>query len=118
MSGSLPAPASSPAGDTDVASGVTPTVGRLVVWRHGRTGWNAEGRFQGQLDPPLDATGRRQAARAATALAATLGPDALVVSSDLDRARATAQVLAGDRSARSLRIRNKEPEECRVAQAG
>ena len=29
---------------------------RLVLVRHGRTGWNADCRFQGQADPPLDDT--------------------------------------------------------------
>ena len=69
-------------------------VGRLVVWRHGRTAWNAAGRFQGQLDPPLDAVGRAQAVHAAPHLAAGLrGQEAVVVSSDLVRAVETAQAL-------------------------
>ena len=65
---------------------------RLVLTRHGRTAWNAEGRFQGHSDPPLDSTGRLQALE----LAARLAPlrPALVVSSDLHRARSTAQPLA------------------------
>jgi probable phosphoglycerate mutase len=71
-------------------------VSRLVLWRHGRTEWNAEGRFQGQQDPPLDAEGRRQAAVAAAHLASVLGlgaGDTVVVSSDLDRAVQTATAL-------------------------
>jgi probable phosphoglycerate mutase len=71
-------------------------VPRLVLWRHGRTEWNAEGRFQGQLDPPLDELGRRQAALAAPYVAAGLSPDdTVVVSSDLTRAAETARALAG-----------------------
>ncbi len=70
-------------------------VPRLILWRHGRTEWNAEGRFQGQLDPPLDDTGRRQAVVAAPYVAAGLPPeDTPVVSSDLVRAAETAQALA------------------------
>ena len=34
----------------------------IFVLRHGQTEWNAEGRHQGQLDSPLTALGRRQAA--------------------------------------------------------
>ena len=70
-------------------------VRRLLLWRHGRTEWNALGRFQGQLDPPLDASGHRGAAAAAAQLvAAGLRPDdAVVVSSDLDRSVQTATVL-------------------------
>jgi probable phosphoglycerate mutase len=72
-----------------------PPVARLVVWRHGRTAWNAGGRFQGQLDPPLDAVGRAQAARTAPYLAAALaGGDIVLVSSDLVRAQDTAAALA------------------------
>ena len=76
-------------------AGTPPPVARLVVWRHGRTEWNAGGRFQGQLDPPLDAVGRAQAARTAPHLAATLAAEAtVIVSSDLVRARDTAGALA------------------------
>ena len=65
---------------------------RVVLWRHGQTAWNLEDRFQGHTDVELDAVGRDQAARAARLLAA-LKPHA-IVSSDLLRARATAESLA------------------------
>ncbi|MCW2530849.1 MAG: histidine phosphatase family protein [Blastococcus sp.] len=71
-------------------------VPRLVLWRHGRTEWNATGRFQGQLDPPLDEQGRTQAALAARYLAAGLPEEeTVVVSSDLNRAAETAAALTG-----------------------
>ncbi|MDQ1655803.1 MAG: glucosyl-3-phosphoglycerate phosphatase, partial [Cryptosporangiaceae bacterium] len=65
---------------------------RLLLWRHGRTEWNAAGRMQGQSDVALDDTGRAQAREAAPLLAAEQ-PDA-IVSSDLVRAHDTALVLA------------------------
>jgi broad specificity phosphatase PhoE len=67
------------------------TARRLIVWRHGRTQWNASGRFQGQADVPLDEVGRQQAERAADVLA-KLDP-VRIVSSDLSRARETGQAL-------------------------
>jgi probable phosphoglycerate mutase len=63
-----------------------------VLWRHGQTVWNAERRFQGQSDIPLDEVGQAQAERAARLLAA-LRPD-LIVSSDLSRAAQTAAPLS------------------------
>src|SRR6266481_4699573 len=65
---------------------------RLCLVRHGETAWNAEGRVQGQLDVPLSATGLAQA----RALAGVLGKEdfAAIYSSDLGRARQTAQPTA------------------------
>ncbi len=68
------------------------TAAQLVVLRHGRTAWNASGRFQGQADIPLDTRGLAQAERAADVLA-ELAP-AEIVASDLSRARQTAEPLA------------------------
>jgi glucosyl-3-phosphoglycerate phosphatase len=68
------------------------TAGQLIVLRHGRTTWNATGRFQGQADVPLDETGVAQAALAARVLA-ELAPSA-IVASDLVRATQTAAALA------------------------
>jgi len=65
---------------------------KLVLWRHGQTEWNVQGRFQGQTDIPLDEVGQEQAERAARLLAA-LQPNA-IFSSDLIRAAATAAPLA------------------------
>jgi probable phosphoglycerate mutase len=62
-----------------------------VLLRHGRTAYNASGRFQGKLDPPLDDVGRRQATAAAEALAARK-PSSLL-SSSAQRAAGTAEAL-------------------------
>ncbi len=66
---------------------------RLVVLRHGQTISNAKGIWQGQLDHDLSEVGREQARAAAAAIAA-LRPSR-VVSSDLSRARDTAEQVAG-----------------------
>lgn len=64
---------------------------RLLLLRHGRTAWNAQRRFQGQADPPLDEVGRSQAYEV-SALVAALHPD-LLVSSDAVRAMQTAEIV-------------------------
>jgi probable phosphoglycerate mutase len=64
---------------------------RVLLVRHGQSEWNAEGRWQGQADPPLTEDGRRQAA----ALAEKLAEEgiAAIYSSDLRRASATAEAI-------------------------
>lgn len=65
---------------------------RLLLLRHGESTWNAEGRFQGWADPPLTTLGEQQAVDAAAGLSG-LG-FTRVCSSDLTRARRTAEALA------------------------
>lgn len=66
---------------------------QLLLARHGETDWNVAGRWQGHTDVPLNATGRRQAA----ALAERLRREGILAvgSSDLCRARHTAEIVAG-----------------------
>lgn len=65
---------------------------RLLLLRHGQTAWNRTQRIQGQIDVPLDDTGVVQAEKVAPVLAA-MAP-VFVRSSDLVRARATAEAVA------------------------
>jgi probable phosphoglycerate mutase len=65
-------------------------VTRILVVRHGQSEWNADGRWQGQENPPLTELGRRQAVHAAQAVGAV---DA-VYASPLDRATTTAHLIA------------------------
>jgi probable phosphoglycerate mutase len=64
----------------------------LYVARHGETDWNAQVRWQGHTDVPLNETGRAQARALALALrgAGLVG----VVASDLSRAHETARIVA------------------------
>jgi broad specificity phosphatase PhoE len=70
-------------------------VTRLLFARHGETAWNREGRFQGHADPPLSDEGRHQAHELADRLADT--PLAAIYTSDLARARETAEIVAASR---------------------
>jgi 2,3-bisphosphoglycerate-dependent phosphoglycerate mutase len=66
----------------------------LYLIRHGESAFNAQGRIQGQLDPPLSDLGHRQGAALAKALAAL--PINAVFASPLQRARDTAAPVAAE----------------------
>lgn len=63
---------------------------RLLLIRHGQSEWNADGRWQGQADPPLTDLGRAQAHHAAR----SLGVVDAIVASDLQRAAETAAIIS------------------------
>lgn len=63
---------------------------RLLLVRHGQSTWNADGRWQGDEDPPLSTLGVRQARHAAR----NLGTFDAVVASPLERAYVTATIIA------------------------
>jgi len=77
----------------DAAVGTT----TILLIRHGETAWNAERRLQGHLDIALNTEGERQAAALGAALAGEHID--LVISSDLARARQTAEAVARARGA-------------------
>src|SRR5216684_2032519 len=69
--------------------------------RHGETAWNAEGRFQGSRDIPLNDLGRTQAVTSGGILADLLARDGqdssslAFVASPLGRARLTMELMRG-----------------------
>jgi probable phosphoglycerate mutase len=65
----------------------------VVVVRHGETSWNASRVIQGQMDPELNETGRKQTIMLARRLSKEAKP-AAVYSSDLKRAAETAKTIA------------------------
>jgi probable phosphoglycerate mutase len=61
-----------------------------LLLRHGQSTWNADGRWQGLADPPLSSLGREQAFAAVKRLGIVVD----IVSSDLQRASQTAEILS------------------------
>jgi broad specificity phosphatase PhoE len=62
----------------------------LLLVRHGETDWNRDGRWQGHSDTNLNDAGREQA----RGVAAELDDIDVIYSSDLARARETAEIIA------------------------
>lgn len=65
---------------------------RLLLLRHGQSEWNAQGRWQGQADPPLTPHGEDQARLAGRWLVGHGFTG--VVTSPLQRAKRTAELIA------------------------
>ena len=63
---------------------------KLLLVRHGQSEWNAMGRWQGKANPPLTDLGKEQALLAAKKLPYF----SILASSDLVRARETAEIFA------------------------
>ncbi len=84
---------------------------RLVVIRHGETEWNIQNKFQGHLDSKLTPPGVKQA----EAIAGALKGEAydVIYSSDLGRAKHTAEIIA-----RSLNMKVKTEKDLREINLG
>ncbi len=67
---------------------------KILLARHGETPWNAEGRYQGQIDIPLSDNGIRQAKLLGERLNNI--PITKAVASPLARARVTAELALGE----------------------
>ena len=71
----------------------------LFICRHGQTDWNAEGRLQGQVEVPLNDTGRAQARRNGRHLLDLLGDrarDFAFLASPLGRASETMRIIRSE----------------------
>ena len=64
---------------------------RIILVRHGETDWNKQGRFQGQIDIPLNQNGKAQAQAASKFLKDVSIQKAF--SSSLSRPKETAQII-------------------------
>jgi probable phosphoglycerate mutase len=77
---------------------------RLLLVRHGESAWNALGRWQGWADIPLSEAGEAEAKAAAQRLVASEHRFDALASSDLLRARHTAEILAACEPAAPLAV--------------
>ena len=67
---------------------------RIILVRHGETDWNKQGRFQGQIDIPLNQNGKFQAKAASEFLKNNIIQKAF--SSSLSRPKETAQIILNE----------------------
>jgi probable phosphoglycerate mutase len=75
----------------------------LLLVRHGETDWNRDGRWQGHSDTQLNDAGRAQARR----VASELGDVDVIYSSDLARARETAEIIAAQLGDLEVNVDNR-----------
>jgi probable phosphoglycerate mutase len=81
---------------------------KIILARHGETPWNAAGRYQGQIDIPLSETGEAQARKLGERLHGVTISRA--VSSQLSRARTTAELALGESRKGMLQIDDRLQE--------
>ncbi len=77
---------------------------RIILVRHGETDWNKEGRFQGQIDIPLNSNGKQQA-KAAGEFLQKIKIDKAFASS-MSRPMETAQIILGSHP--TIKIQQKK----------
>ena len=94
----------------------------IIVARHGRTAWNAEGRFQGWADISLDDQGRRQSEQLAGRVVELLGAGASIgarlVTSDLRRAVETGRAVEAAMVAAEMPVTSTAAPELREIDVG
>ncbi len=78
--------------------------GRMILVRHGETDWNKEGRFQGQIDVPLNSNGKKQAFAAGQFLKGVNFDK--VFSSCMSRPTETAKIILGANSTLAIQAKN------------
>ena len=81
---------------------------RIILVRHGETDWNQQGRFQGQIDIPLNENGKAQANAASEFLKNTIIQKAF--SSSLSRPKETAQIILKEHSGIELSLKDNLKE--------
>ncbi len=77
---------------------------RIILIRHGETNWNKEGRFQGQIDIPLNEKGKEQASKASQYLEEIEFTKAF--SSSMKRPYETAKIILKDKDIHIEKIDN------------
>ncbi len=81
---------------------------RVILVRHGETDWNQQGRFQGQIDIPLNENGKAQAKAASEFLKDTIIDKAF--SSSLSRPQETAQIILEKHSGIEISLKDNLKE--------
>ncbi|WP_269609885.1 histidine phosphatase family protein [Prochlorococcus marinus] len=81
---------------------------RLILVRHGETNWNKQGRFQGQIDIPLNENGKAQAKAASEFLKNVFIQKAF--SSSLSRPKETAQIILHEHSGIEITLKDNLKE--------
>ena len=81
---------------------------RIILVRHGETDWNQQGRFQGQIDIPLNQNGKTQAKAASEFLKNILIQKAF--SSTLSRPIETAQIILKEHPGIEIAIKDNLKE--------